>query len=176
MLQTPIKRRYLVPYYDEAEWPTPQRVKIQENIDFINRNYIFYRNNPNSGIPFPKAEVFRSHGVSQRTGYRILNDPDPRRIHNSQIKEEPRGRKAILSAQDLKNAEEIITKNGIDGRLLTWLELRDELGVNCSARTLENKMGSLNYHRCLACKISWVAPSHAKSREKWARDMLSKYS
>ena len=83
MLQTPIKRRYLVPYYDEAEWPTPQRVKIQENIDFINCNYIFYYNNPNSSIPFLKAEVFRSHRVLQRTRYRILNNPDPRRVHNS---------------------------------------------------------------------------------------------
>jgi len=68
----------------------------------------------------------------------MLNDPDSRRLHNSQFKEEGRGAARKLSPEKLKEAEDIITKNRIDGRLLTWVELRDELGVDYCPRTLEN--------------------------------------
>jgi hypothetical protein len=171
------KRRFPVPHTDEEEWPTPKKTRVQEDLDFRDRHGIEYPlpGDTKSGIPFPKAQIFRDHDVPPRTAYRHLNDEDPRRLNNSQIREERRGAEKAISDEQLKEIEKLVRENGVDGRTLTFADIKDELHLECHPRTIQNYLGDLNYHRCIACRTSWVSPDHAKRRKKWAEDMLAKY-
>jgi hypothetical protein len=53
-----LKRQLEVDRNGLSHWRTPKRVKIQEDVDFINRHKIKYPKINNSAISFPKNQVF----------------------------------------------------------------------------------------------------------------------
>jgi nitrogenase molybdenum-iron protein alpha/beta subunit len=70
------------------------------------------------GTPFFHRDICGAIGVNKRRGYRILKDVD-RRFHNNPLTEETRGRKKILSEDDIDKIEKLIGENGIEGRKLS---------------------------------------------------------
>ena len=56
-----------------------------------------------------------------------------------------------------------------------WEQLGFEAGVDCSGRTIKRAMGTMNYHKCIACKKGWVNPSLAKVRKEYSTVMLERY-
>ncbi len=81
----------------------------------------------------------------------------------------------MLTERDLQTLEFIVRRHGQDGRVLSWEGLAEEAGLNVSGRTIQRAMGTMDYRRCIACQKSWVMPSLAARRLKWASDMLAKY-
>jgi hypothetical protein len=120
---------------------TPQKAKIQGTIEYLQAK----------GITGQKEAVFRHFGVPARTGYRLLTTGS-RRHHNDMFIPEKRGRKSIITEEQLRRMERIVEEYGFDGRALTWLQLGHEAGVEASWRTIQRAMGTLNYRKCIACK------------------------
>ncbi|KAK0725654.1 hypothetical protein B0H67DRAFT_136677 [Lasiosphaeris hirsuta] len=85
-------------------------------------------------VPFFKADLLRQFGIRSRTqGWEILRHGNDRR-HPSF---ETRGRKPIISAEDLRKMEEIIWQYGYQARTLNWQGLANMVGIQASARTVE---------------------------------------
>lgn len=72
--------------------------------------------------------------------------------------------------------EQILQHEGLEGRAFTWEQLGMEAGVEASGWTIKMVMGSLEYHKFLACQRSWQSPrSAAANRVEYARKTLGKY-
>ena len=50
-----------------------------------------------------------------------------------------------------------------------------EVGLDCTGRTVQRVMGTMNYHKCVSCRKGWVNKKTAKSRMNWAEILLHKY-
>lgn len=70
--------------------------------------------------------------------------------------------------------ETILENNGLKGRGLTWEQLGMEAGIEASKMTFKNIMGSIDYHKCLACRRGWQSPRSCANRVEYARIMLEK--
>lgn len=70
---------------------------------------------------------------------------------------------------------ERILEDGIEARGLTWEQLGNEVGLDYSGRTIQNAMGTMDYHKCIACRKGWCNDRTAQNRVKWAEVMLKRY-
>ena len=48
--------------------------------------------------------------------------------------------------------ERILETEGIEARALTWEQLDYEVGLDCSGRTVQRAMGTMDYHKCVSCR------------------------
>ena len=71
--------------------------------------------------------------------------------------------------------EKILENKRLEGRGLTWLQLRFEAQVDVSEAIIRCIIGSLNYHKCLACQRSWQSSYSKKNRVDYAKYMLERY-
>jgi hypothetical protein len=76
---------------------------------------------------------------------------------------ERRGRKPKLSVEQLREADRFLQDYGFEARVLTWQQLAFELGFDVHGDTLRSALGSMNYHKCIACTKGWVSKKLAKS-------------
>lgn len=155
----------------QKHWSTPQKARIMDITKIIGTNSL---RSPN-GTLLTKTRLFRQNNVPLTTAKRILKSQDPRTLHNSKIRKETRGRKPLLTEQDIRAIERLIWTHGQAGRVLTWESLAHEAGVNVSAHTLQRQFKTKGYRRCVACRKSFITPDIAARRVKFARDMLAKY-
>jgi len=145
---------------------TPTKAKIQGAIEFCER----------MNIPYYKNDVFRTFNVSKRQGYEMLRpDSSSRRRHNDPDEEETRGRKGLITAKHIREMEKVLEEEGFEARALTWEQLGYEVGLDCSGDTVKRAMGTMNYHKCIACRKGWVSPRTATRRVEYAVVMLEKY-
>ena len=106
-----------------AHHRTPKKAKVQGMYEFAlvqQRRY---------GTPFFKSDIFRIAGVSQTRGNKILKDY-PRTFHNNPFVDETRGRKRILTEEDVDKMEKVIWDHGIEGRMLSYHGLLQEAGID----------------------------------------------
>ena len=146
-------------------YPTPTKAKIQGAVEFCDR----------MGILYFKKDVFRTFNMSHHAGWRALNQESSRRHHNKPDLPETRGRKAIVTPQKICGMERIIEEEGFEARALTWAELGYEVGLECSGRIIQIAMGTMDYHKCVACRKGWVNEKTARRRFDWAKVMLKRY-
>jgi hypothetical protein len=146
-------------------WPTPTKSKILGTIEFLEAQ----------NIPYFKSAVFKQFGVTNRQGWRIIAEKEhPRRHHNDPFRTEKRGRPSKLTNQDISKMDRILQDYAMDGRILTWVQLAFEAGIeDISEDTVRRHMGSLYYRKCLACKKGWVSKSTANHQVDWACTQLS---
>ena len=105
------------------------------------------------GILFFKADVFRTFGVENRRGHELLKgESSARRHHNESEDSEKRGRHRIISLKQIREIERILEEESMEGRSLTWEQLGYEIGLECNGRTVKRAMGTMKYHKCIACK------------------------
>jgi hypothetical protein len=71
--------------------------------------------------------------------------------------------------------EEILHNSDIETRSMTWETLGYEAGLDVSVDTIKRAMGSLQYHKCIACRKGWVSSDLGKRRKVWASTMLDRY-
>jgi hypothetical protein len=72
--------------------------------------------------------------------------------------------------------ERIIEDCDVEGRSMTWETLAYESGLNVSGRTVKRAIGTLDYHKCIACRKGWVNKSTAANRKAYSEIMLERYS
>ena len=126
--------------------PTPTGAKVRGAVEFCEA----------IGLPHYKEDVFRVFGVSHTPGYDFLrNDSSSRRPHNDPNREETRGRKYVISPQKIREMERILEEEGTEARALMWEQLRQEGELDYTGRTIKNAMGTMDYHKCIACKKRW---------------------
>lgn len=108
-----------------------------------------------SNTPYYKEDVFRTFNVNRRQGYEWLRTGVTRRMHIDPEQEETRGRKPNISAEKIREMEVVLETEGIEARRFTWEQLVNEVGLYCSGRTVQRAMGSMNYHKRVACRKVW---------------------
>jgi hypothetical protein len=84
---------------------TPQKARIKGAAEFIDA----------IGIEYFKTDLFNFHNVSRQQGYAILTEPDQtddRRLSNNLEKRETRGRKHILGAEQVRQADRFLQDVG----------------------------------------------------------------
>ena len=123
-----------------------------------------------------KQHIFRTFNVSSREGWKFLSDgSSSRRLHNNPDREEHQGRKPLISPEKIREMERLLETEGIEARSYTWEQLGFEVGLECSGRTVQRAMGTMDYHKCIAYRRGWVNEKTAKDPMNWATVMLDKY-
>ena len=121
-------------------------------------------------------EIFKQFGVSKTQGWSYLRDElNPRRSGHNMDQKETQGRPPILGAIDIRKMERIIEDCDAEGRSMTWDTLGYEAELDVSTRTIRRAMGTLDYHKCIACRKGWVNQSTAKRRLEYATLMIDRY-
>lgn len=127
------------------------------------------------GKNVPEQDVFKCFKPPRSTGYRLLRSKSTRRRHNTPTLPETRGRKSVITDEQKKGMDQILQTAGIDGRALTREQLGMKVGSEATGRTIKNIMGSMHYHKCIACQKGWVTEEVAANRLAYARKMLERY-
>ncbi|KJZ78887.1 hypothetical protein HIM_01660 [Hirsutella minnesotensis 3608] len=110
-----------------TQFSTPQKARLRGVFEAIQT----------FGLPISKGQLFRAHGVSRRTGNRILRDQSDRTRHNHLTKPETRGRKRAFSEADLDAIEDLFNKEGFEARRLSWSSVPAEAGLESNVSALE---------------------------------------
>ena len=152
------------------EYSTPIKAKVQAVVEFNDAHKILYF----------KEDVFRHFGVERTSGYAMLRGESSRRFHHNSVWPELRGRKKAIDWETLKRLEEIIENGGIQARAMSWYQLAKEVGLVGSNRvhwhTIRNTMQDLEYHKCIACTRTWIAPHLRALRRTFARDKITTWT
>lgn len=90
--------------------------------------------------------------MSRKTGYQILQSSNSRTLKNDPTPKKTRGPKRIITPAQICEMEKFLKNEGLEGCGLTWSQLGFEAQVGASEATIRRTMGSLNYHKCLACQ------------------------
>ena len=139
-------------YHPMQHYPTPIRAKVQGPIEFC--DYM--------GIEHAKNDIFRCLDVSQRAGHRIASSGQSRLHHNDPTTIEARGHPTVITQEQIREMEQVLETEGLYAWALTWQQLGTEVGIDASWRTIQRAMGSKDYHKCVACRKSWVSEKMAQ--------------
>lgn len=71
------------------------------------------------------------------------------------------GPQPLIGPEKIQEMERILETEGLGARPYTW---RLELGLRCSGRTVQGAMGTLDYHKCTACRWGWAAERENSER------------
>ena len=159
-----------------SSYETPRKAKVQGAVEFCEKQ----------GIEYFKSDVFCTFNVKPREGYHYLrsgnssnnyeqDDHSSRRLGNNSDEEETRGRHSLVTPAKIREMERVLETEGMEARSLTWEQLGFEVGLEVSGRTIERAMGTMDYHKCIACLRGWVNPRTAQHRVEWATIMLERY-
>jgi hypothetical protein len=161
---------HLSPHKRYKHYTTPLKARVLGAIEF----------NHHQGYKGLNNEVFKYYGISKRSGYNILSGHSSgtdRRLNNEPRAIETRGAKPILTRGDLRRMEDYLENADIRERAVTWQNLAEQCGIQrdppISGRTIQRAMGSLDYHKCIACDKAWVAPDVRADRRSFAREQLT---
>src|SRR4051812_8375298 len=143
---------------------TPTKSKVRGTIEYLEAK----------NIPHFKEEVFRHFGVSHRQGWAMISEGSvDRRHHNAEEVEERRGRPPIISREQIKEMDRILQEVGFEARAMSWVDLAYEAGIEGVAPdTIKRAMGSMDYHKCIACRKGWYLKKAAKNRVEFLRAQL----
>jgi len=120
-------------------------------------------------------DVFEHFRASKSSGYEILAEGSSARRMDTLVENNPSHRPRVITPQKLREIEEILENEGIEARGLTWEQLGTEVGLDVSGRTVQRALGTLEYHKCIACRKGWVNKATASKRVEHARIMLERY-
>jgi transposase len=130
------------PQKDKGEWPTPIRLTI--------------RNLSRQGKS--QREIVSDTSIPRRTVRRILKQEHSRR---------DRRRKApkphLMSIREIRRCIRHIS-NDWSTRRLTFEQVRTQLGIQASARTIRRELRRAGYRRCIACPRPYISRKQAKKR------------
>jgi hypothetical protein len=146
---------------------TPTKAKVRGAVEFLEAK----------NIEHTKADVFRHFGVTHRQGWAMISEGSVDRRHHNRddLGGDTRGRKPIISPQHIREMERIIRDEGFAGRAMTWAELAYEAGIEgVHPDTVKRAMGSMDYHKCIACQKGWVNEKTAKDRVEWSKAALQR--
>lgn len=141
------------------------RAQIESTLGFLD----------SQGITGKKSDVFRFYGVSHSTGYRLLRTPVRPRTEDGHLVNETRGRKSLITSEQIRNMEQVLESEGFTDKGLSWEQLGVEAGVKASAHTMRKFFGTMDYHHCINCQRGWQSPANRAARVEYARNMLERF-
>lgn len=71
--------------------------------------------------------------------------------------------------------ERILENEGLARRALTWQQLGFKVKLDVFDNTIWRAMGTLDYHKCLACQQGWQLPRSAANRVQYVQVILERY-
>jgi hypothetical protein len=149
-----------------SNFDTPKKARMKGAADYLDH----------LGIKFNHNDLFRYHGVSKEQGWAILKQDreqyDRTFAHNPLVTE-TRGRPPAVSNEEIHRIDRFLQDVGWDARVMTWNEICEEFDLDCSGETLRLHMGSLDYHKCIACCKGWVSARNARKRVEFSETMLA---
>jgi hypothetical protein len=154
-------------YDNRLQHDTPKRARVRGAIEYMEAR----------NIPHDKEDVFRYNGVGHRQGWAMISKGSvDRRHHNREdVDKDHRGRPSIIGHKEIREMDRIIREEGFEARCLSWEALGREVGLDCSRRTIQRAMGSMSYHKCIACTKAWCNNSTAKHRVEWSTVTKERY-
>ena len=91
------------------------------------------------------------------------------------LRKKPGAGNLLSVRKKMYEMERILETEGIEARAYTWEQLGYEVGLECSGRTIKKAMGTIDYHKCIACRRGWVNEKTRKDRLEYATIMLQRY-
>ena len=145
------------PHRPNQEWHTPKRAQIK----FLReQKHLTFR------------QIEQDTGVPHNTAFRLYRNGE-RRKHSGPYGKSNRGKNSrIVKPYHLESMVQLLKMEGFEARALTWAQLGMEVGLDCSDRTIQRAMETLNYRKCVACKKFWVNERLKEKRRDWADYML----
>jgi hypothetical protein len=141
--------------------------------------YTEFKQHDFTGNNDSKNSLFRRLDVAESSAYQILASEDfnqsDRTFHNRPGAKETRGQPKLIADQDIHQMEAILHDSDIETRSMTWETLGYEAGLDVSWRKIQRAMGTLDYHKCIACSKAWVNQKLGQKRKYWAETMLQRY-
>ena len=110
-------------------------------------------------IPHTKSDVFRFFEMSNTQGWRTIQEGVPRSMSDDPDRKETRGRKRLVTEEQVQAMEQILQNDGPDGRGKPWKDLGLEVGCKASGRTIKRAMEEKGYQKCSACHRNRVSKS-----------------
>ena len=89
--------------------------------------------------------------------------------------EEQRGKAAKISPKDVRRMEQILEEDGFCARALIWEQLGYEADLDVCRATIPRHMGTIDYHKCLACRKGWANEATKKKRLEYAEYWIQPY-
>jgi transposase len=161
-----IKRRIENSHSGYKHHDTPTKAKVRAACEVLH----------DEGLRGFHTKVFERYGVSKSQGWELLQEGSAvRRFGHNLHDIETRGRPRAITPEQLRQVERLLEDCDVEGRSMSWETLAYEAGLDVSARTLRRAMGTLDYHKCIACRRGWVSQAAAKRRVEYATVMLDKY-
>ena len=149
-----------------SHYGTPQRPRCRELMNFFLQK----------AFPSILERFFSILAFEARDGYKIIrNGAASRRRHHSTLVETC-GRKSKVTEAQIQEADHILQDEGLqlEGKRYTWEQLAMEIGADVVGRTMHNVMSAaLNYEKCLACVMGWLADPPMERRVEFAHMMLT---
>jgi transposase len=161
-----VRPAYEPPHEWYKEYTTPQKAKVQGTIEYFEAK----------NIPHHKTDVFKHFRASKSSGYEILAEGSSAQRIDILVENNPSHRTRKITPQKLREMERILENKGIEARGLTWEQLGTKVGLNVSGKTVQRALGTLEYHKFIACKKGWVNKQTAAKRVEHACIMLKRYS
>ena len=130
------------PQKDKGEWPTPVRQTIRN----LNRQGKSQR------------EIVSNTSIPRRTVRRIL-----RQEHSRRDRRKKAPKPHLMSVRQIRQCIRHISRDW-STRRLTFEQVRTQLGIEASARTIRRELRRAGYRRCIACPRPYISRKQAKKR------------
>ena len=70
--------------------------------------------------------------------------------------------------QKIREMERILEEGGFEARSLTWEQLGFEVGLECSGRTIQKAVGTMDHHQCIGRRKRVIGGGSARRRAEYA--------
>ncbi|KAL7789686.1 hypothetical protein V8C43DRAFT_286125 [Trichoderma afarasin] len=127
---------------------TPRKARVKGAVAYAQLQKQRY------GIDFSYQDIFQICQVSKTRGYEILKSSSDRTFHNEF--EETRGRKKLLTDEDIDKLKKLIWSDDFEARQLTWPQLLPAAGIDkqISRATVRRALGTRHWRKCVACLVA----------------------
>lgn len=137
------------------------RDKLQTLVDF-NKNH-------NLGISFREI-CEKDLGISRQRGYALMKPLPPTPTAHV----ETRGRKKLLSAEDVDKVDRVLQNASFDSAAVSWSQIGTEAGFgHIHWITISRAMQERGYKKCWVCQKRWLTFPNAVDRRQFAHELLS---
>jgi len=91
-------------HISQKHWDTPHKADLQAQAKLLKIKNLRDINDK----PITQRHLFSTLGVPATTGYRIIDNTDPRRLKHSEFRLETRGRKSQITERDIRAVERLL--------------------------------------------------------------------
>ena len=131
---------------ENEEWPTPARAIIRGM----------------SRLGFSQREIVQRTGAKRRTIRDILHQEHCRRSRKGKVY-----KPHLMSIREIRRCIRHIASNWLTRRL-TFQQVKTQLGIQASARTIRRELRRSGYRRCITCPRPYISRKQAKKRLAFA--------